>query len=148
MEWLLNRTAADKLFVWQRPHSWHAAEARRKGHSWKESLKTYASTSPLVDMAKRRKHKNCSNWTKLGSGRRAVNSVAARVAGEGVKKKKHEQLLEKAKRTKDKIVRASIMAEARAAQKSYESRLVDKAAENRARKALIKAQWLAQERKW
>ena len=99
-------------------------------------------------MARRRKNQNKSNWTKLGSGRRAVDSVAARVAGEGVTKPKYEQLLEKAKRTKDKDKRASIMAEARAARKSYESRLVDKAAENRARKALAKAQWLAENKKW
>lgn len=60
---------------------------------------------------------------------------------------KHERLLEKAKHTKDKDKRALIMAEARAAQRSYELRLIDKAAENRARKALTKAQWLAWEKK-
>lgn len=99
-------------------------------------------------MARRRRNGSRSNWAKLGSGRQPIDGIAARVVGEGVNKPEHEQLIEKAKRTKDKDLRASIMIEAKAARKAYESRLTDKAAESRARRAMDKAQWLAQEQKW
>ena len=70
-------------------------------------------------MARRRGKGTRSNWAKLtGSGRQPVDSIAARVIGEGVNKPRHEQLIEKAKRTRDKDQRASIMAEAMVARKS------------------------------
>ena len=98
-------------------------------------------------MAKRRKKSNQSNWSKLGSGRRSINSVAARVVGEGVRRPKHVELLETAKRTRNMDKRNLILAEAKVAEREYENRMTDKAAENRARKALARAQWSRQQSK-
>ena len=99
-------------------------------------------------MAKRRKNDNKSNWSKLGSGRQPVNGVAARVVGEGIRKPKYEQLLEEAKRTPNKDKRKSILAEARRAKREFECRIIDKAAERRARKALECARWMNQKGEW
>lgn len=99
-------------------------------------------------MARRRKKSNPSNWTKLGSGRAPINGLAARVSGEGKRKPKYEELMDLARKTRDKDKRQEILAKAKVARKEYEARLIDKAAERKAKRALERAQWLRQDRKW
>jgi hypothetical protein len=99
-------------------------------------------------LARRRKKGNPSNWTKLGSGRTPINGLAARVSGEGKRKPKYEELLDLARKTRDEDKRREILAEAKVARKEYEARLIDKAAERKAKRALERARWLRQEKKW
>ena len=101
-------------------------------------------------MARKRNRKSSakSSWTKLGSARKPVNQVAARVLGDPEHRPRHEVLLEKAKRIKSGAKREALMAEARAARSDYEKRMTSKSAESRARRALERAKWERNGPKW
>ena len=101
-------------------------------------------------MARRRKRKGSakSSWMKLGSARKPVNQVAARVLGDPEHRPRHEVLFEKAKRLKGGTKREALMAEARAARAEYEKRMTSKSAEARARRALERSRWERNGPKW
>ena len=101
-------------------------------------------------MARRRKRKSSakSSWMKLGSARKPVNQVAARVLGDPEHRPQHEVLFEKAKRLKGGTKQEALMAEARAARAEYEKRMTSKSAEDRARRALDRAKWERNGPKW
>lgn len=94
-------------------------------------------------MARRSKRQSSakSSWTKLGSARKPVNQVAARVLGDPEYRPRHEVLFEKAKRIKGGAKREALMTEARSARAEYEKRITSKSAEDRARRALERAKW-------
>ena len=94
-------------------------------------------------MAGKRKRKNTakSTWAKLGSARKPVNQVAARVLGDPEHRPRHEVLFEKAKQIKSGEKRKVMMAEARTARAEYEKRMTSKSAECRAQRALERAKW-------
>ena len=92
-------------------------------------------------MARKRKNSAKSSWAKLGSARKPVNQVAARVLGDPEHRPRHEVLFEKAKQIKGGEKRRVLMAAARAARAEYEKRMTSQSAEDRARRALERAKW-------
>ena len=99
-------------------------------------------------MARKRKNGAKSSWAKLGSARKPVNQVAARVLGDPEHRPRHEVLFENAKQIKDGEKRRALIAEARAARAEYEKRMTSKSAEDRARRALDRAKWERNGPKW
>ena len=101
-------------------------------------------------MARKRKRNNSakSSWAKLGSARKPVNQVAARVLGDPEHRPRHEVLFEKAKQIKVGEKREALMVEARAARAAYEKRMTSKSAEDCARRALDRAKWQRNGSKW